>query len=214
VFNNFQNYKAFAENLTNHKIKTLHSNNRGEFKSHQFNIFCAQHGIACQFTIPYMPKQKFGVSECKNYRTLMELAQCMLHTSNLPNSFWADVVATTRYIQTQSFSKTTEVSKTTLILWCGKTPNLSHLHIFGYSAYVHILNEQSHKLNMKPHKCTFVGYGELQGVKSYHLYGRDRRKYLISRNMTFDKEILLNSKEIEHDDTLHLTNTIDNQHFV
>lgn len=113
-----------------------------------------------------MLKQKFGVSECKNYRTLMELAQCMSHTSNLPNSFSADVVATTCYIQTQSFSKTYEVSKSPLILWCVKTPNLNHLHIFNYLAYVHILDEQSHKLDMKPHKCTFVGYGELQGVKA------------------------------------------------
>ncbi len=63
---------------------------------------------------------------------------------------------------------------------------------------------------MKPHKCTFVGYGELQGVKSYHLYGRDTRKYLVNFNVIFDKKTLLNSKEIEHDDTLHLTNTIDN----
>jgi hypothetical protein len=63
---------------------------------------------------------------------------------------------------------------------------------------------------MKPHKCTFFGYGELQGVKSYCLYGRDIRKYLVSQNATFDKKTLLNSKEIEHDDTLHLTNTIDN----
>ncbi len=64
---------------------------------------------------------------------------------------------------------------------------------------------------MKPHQCTFVGYGELQGVKSYHTYGSDKKKYLVSWNVTFDKETLLNSKEIEHDDILHLTNTIDNQ---
>jgi hypothetical protein len=57
---------------------------------------------------------------------------------------------------------------------------------------------------MKPHKCTFVGYGELQGVKIYHLYSKDRRKYLVSLNVTFDKETLLNSKEIEHDDTLQI----------
>jgi hypothetical protein len=40
---------------------------------------------------------------------------------------------------------------------------------------------------MKPHKCTFVGYGELQGVKSYHLYGRDTRKYLVNFNIEFEK---------------------------
>lgn len=62
VFNNFQNYKAFVENLTSHEIKTLHFDNGSEFKSQQFNNFCA-HGIACQSTLPSMSKQKFGVSE-------------------------------------------------------------------------------------------------------------------------------------------------------
>ncbi len=51
-------------------------------------------------------------------------------------------MATTNYIQNWSFSKVIEVSKTPLTLWCGKTPNLNHLCIFGALAYVHILDEQ------------------------------------------------------------------------
>jgi len=65
----------------------------------------------------------------------------MLHASNLSNSFWANVVAT-YYIQNWLVLKVIEVSKTPLTLWCGKTPNLNHLCIFGFLAYVHILDEQ------------------------------------------------------------------------
>jgi hypothetical protein len=106
-----------------------------------------------------MPKQN-GVSECKNI-TLVESTRCMLHASKLlPNLFWANVVATlTYYIQNQLFSRAIEVSKTPLTLWCGKTPNLSHLHIFSYLAYVNIPNELDVKeLEMKTHKCALVGW--------------------------------------------------------
>jgi hypothetical protein len=55
-----------------------------------------------------------------------------------------------------------------------QTPNLSHLCNFYCLAYVHIQDEQCTKLNMKTCKCVFVGYGDLQGVKNYHLYDKDK----------------------------------------
>jgi hypothetical protein len=99
------------------------------------------------------------VSESKNI-TLVESTRCILHPSKLPpNSFWSNVVAMlTYYIQNQLFSKAIEVSKIPLTFWFGKTPNLNHLHIFGYLAYVNIPNELDvKKLEMKTNKCVLVG---------------------------------------------------------
>lgn len=74
--------------------------------------------------------------------------------------FWADAKATTCYIQNRTFLKTLEASMTFLTLYCGKTPHLSHLKIYGYITYVHIFNEYQHKLDIKNKKYIFFGYGE------------------------------------------------------
>ncbi len=62
---------------------------------------------------------------------------------------------------------------------------------------------------MKIHKCVLVGYGELQGIKGYHVCDRDIRKCLVSLNVTFDEKTLLISKQIENDNIGQLTKAIE-----
>ena len=66
-------------------IKSLRSDNGGEYISKDFKRFCEDHGISRQFTIPYTPQQN-GVAERKN-RTLMKVARSMLMASNLDAKF-------------------------------------------------------------------------------------------------------------------------------
>lgn len=205
VFQTFQAYKAYAENHTNYTIKTLRSDNGGEFISNEFNNFFIKNGILRQF-IPYTPEQN-GVSERKN-RTLIECARCMLHTSNLPKKIWADAVATACYIQNRIPSKAIVALTTPLTLWCGKSTTLSHFKIFGCTAYAHIPDEHRQKLDIKTNKCIFVGYGEVQGNKGYLLYDQYKRQYLVSRNVVFDEDSLL--KGIFHPQTQPIQNLHNN----
>ena len=46
--------------------------------------------------------------------------------------------------------------------WFGRKPNLSHLRMFGCSAYMHIPADERYKLCPKTRKCVFVGYCETQ----------------------------------------------------
>lgn len=62
---------------------------------------------------------------------------------------------------------------------------------------------------MKTHKCVLVGYGELQGIKGYHVCDRDIRKFLVNLNVTFDEETLLIPKQIENDNFGQLTKAIE-----
>jgi hypothetical protein len=73
--------------------------------------------------------------------------------------------------------------------------------MFGSPEYVRIAEEKRKKLDFKAQKCILVGYGELQGVKGYHLYNKTHRKYLINRDVIFDEISLLKQQHNHSHDT-------------
>ena len=51
----------------------------------------------------------------------------------------------------------------------GKKPDLSHVRIFGSSAFVHIPDEKWQKLDPKLEKCLLIGYPlEQKGYKCFN----------------------------------------------
>jgi hypothetical protein len=75
-------------------------------------------------------------------------------------------------------------------LWCGETPNISHLRIFGLVAFVHISKVNRQKLDPKSVKCLFVGNATIQ--TAYRCWSPTERKIKIRRNVIFDKQINCN----------------------
>ena len=56
VFATFKRWKAEVENQTGQKVKSLKSDNGGEYDSQEFKDFCAGHGIRMIRTVPRKPK--------------------------------------------------------------------------------------------------------------------------------------------------------------
>jgi transposase InsO family protein len=56
VFSQFQEFKALVENQEGRKIKTLRSDNGGEYTSKAFKDFCAGAGIKRELMVPYNPQ--------------------------------------------------------------------------------------------------------------------------------------------------------------
>jgi hypothetical protein len=51
----------------------------------------------------------------------------------------------------------------------GKKPDVSHLRVFGYIAYVHVPNEKRSKLDPKVEKRIFIGYSlEQKGYRCFN----------------------------------------------
>ena len=65
VFGKFKEFKALVENLSETKIKTLRSDNGGEYTSNEFGNFCKDTGIKRELTTPYNP-QKNCIAERNN----------------------------------------------------------------------------------------------------------------------------------------------------
>src|SRR6202034_1879402 len=120
----FLDYKAWAENGTGYKIKTLRTDGGGEYSSDEFSAALKQHGISRQQTPPYTPQHN-GVAERAN-RTIVESARSMLYHADLGKSYWGEAVLTAVYIRNRVRTKAL-VAKTPYECWSGKRPNISNL---------------------------------------------------------------------------------------
>ena len=65
VLERFTEFKALIENASGRKIKSLISDNGGEYIISEFLKICANGGIQIQHSVPYTPQQN-GVAERKN----------------------------------------------------------------------------------------------------------------------------------------------------
>ena len=93
MFGKFKEFKALVENISERKIKTLKSNNGGEYTSNEFGSFCKGAGIKRELATPYNPQQN-GVAERKN-RIIMEAVKTMIHVQDIPMHLWDEATRTT-----------------------------------------------------------------------------------------------------------------------
>lgn len=178
----FDKIKEFVEQTENQfgkRLKVLRTDRGGEFVNKRMQSYFKDKGIIHQLTAPYTPEQN-GVAERKN-RSLMEMARCMLYDADMNIKFWAEAVNNANYIQNRLSSAAVRV--TPYELWFGKSPNLSHVHVFGAVAYVHINKQKRRKLDEVAVKCNLVGYAE--ETKAFRLLNTDTNKIIISRDVKF-----------------------------
>ena len=97
AFDHFQEWKAMVEKASGKKLKTLRSDNGGEYTSKMFEAYLKSKGIRHERTIPKTPQQN-GVAERFNC-TLIELSHSMLLGAALPKKFWAEAVSTAAYLK-------------------------------------------------------------------------------------------------------------------
>lgn len=182
VFNKFVEWKTLIENQYNTKIKSIRSDNGGEYTSNQFESYLQKEGIKHQKTIPQTPEQN-GVSERMN-RTLTEAIRTMLSESKLPKSFWAEALSTAVYIRNRCPAAALK-NKTPYEVLNDRKPDVKHIRVFGCKAYCHVPNNERSKLDSKSKHCVFLGYGSV--TKGYRLYDPEKKNIIFSRNVIFNE---------------------------
>ena len=100
VFEFFKQWQAEVENFTGQRVRTLRTDNGGEFTSKCFQAHLKACGIRHELTIPKTPEQN-GVAERLN-RTLVETTRAMLLDAKLPHMFWAEAISTAAYLRNRS----------------------------------------------------------------------------------------------------------------
>ena len=73
------------KNETHVNIKTIRTNNGGEYETHYFEKYLQDNGIKHQTTIPYNPQEN-GVGECMN-KTPLNMVRSMMFFNNFKLMF-------------------------------------------------------------------------------------------------------------------------------
>ena len=181
VLDKFKEWEAVVTNQADCKIKTLRTDNGGEYMSAEFQNFLKEKGIHHETTVPHSPQQN-GIAERMN-RTLQEAALSMILHAGLSKNFWAEAVCSAAYIRNRVITTATGV--TPYERWYGKKPDISNFRVFGCTAYAHVPDFSRQKFDQKAVKMRFVGYSLTQ--KGYRLYDESKRKIFIRRDVIFNE---------------------------
>jgi hypothetical protein len=184
VFNKFQEFKAEIENLTNKKIKTLRTDNGGEYTSKDFFAFCKSAGIRRELTVPHNPQQN-GVAERKN-RFIEETIKALLNDQGMSMFLWGEATMTTIYVQNISphhILKNMKLKEA----FSGNKPNVENLRIFGCPVYSHIPKDKRNKLEPSGKKGIFMGYSD--SSKDYTIYIPEQHKIEVNKDVTFNERM-------------------------
>jgi hypothetical protein len=135
VLSKFQEFKAEIENLTNKKIKTLRTDNGGEYTSKEFVAFCKATVVRRELIVPHNP-QKNGIAESKN-KSIKKTVKALMTDQGLFMYLWGGAAMTVIYVQNRNPHRILK-DMTPKEAFSRKKPNLEHLRIFGCPVYIHI----------------------------------------------------------------------------
>lgn len=122
--------KFFADCAPYGQVKCLRSDNGTEFMNNDFQTLLQEKGIKHETSCPNSPHQN-GMAE-RQWRTLFEMARCLLLEKNVPKMLWPYAVQTAAHIRNRCYNKSTPYFSMT-----GKKPNLSKMWIFGSECYTY-----------------------------------------------------------------------------
>ena len=144
--------KFLADTAPYGKVKCFRSDNGTEFTGKDYQTLLIKNVIKHQTSAPYSPHQN-GTAE-RNWRTLFDMARCMLIESGLPKQLWTYAVQTAAVVRNRCFNRRT--GQTPVQMLTGRRPNLSRMQRFGSECFAY--KRDKGKLDPRSEKCVFIGY--------------------------------------------------------
>jgi hypothetical protein len=174
----FIRFKAIVKKHFNSTIKTLYSDNGGEYIS--LATFLSTNGISHLITPPHTPEHN-GYSE-RRHLHIVETGLALLTHAFLPPSYWIYAFATTVYLINRMPTPTLNLSSPYHKIFL-TAPNYSKLLIFGCLCYPWLSPYTSHKLESRPKPCVFLGYSLTQSA--YYCLDPSTSRIYVSRHVKF-----------------------------
>jgi len=154
--------KFLADVAPHGRVARLRTDNGTEYTCGKFTDLLIQNKIKHETSSPYSPHQN-GTAE-RFWRSLFDMARCLLLEATLPKSLWTYAVMASAYIRNRCYNS--RIGMTPYEAMTGLKPNLSGMHIFGSTCYAYV--QQKAKLDARYEKGIFVGYDK--GSPAYLVY--------------------------------------------
>ena len=133
-------------------VKRIRSDNGTEFLCESFKTLLVENKIKHELSAPYSPHQNGTVE--RGWRTIFEMARCLLLEAKLPKFLWTYAVQTSAYIRNRCFNN--RLNMTPYEAATGKKPDMRRMHTFG--TYCFAYSKDSTKLDPRSEKGIFLGY--------------------------------------------------------
>jgi histone deacetylase 1/2 len=174
----FIRFRAIVEKHFNSTIKTLYSDNGGEYIS--LANFLSTNGISHLTTPPHTPEHN-GYSE-RRHLHIVETGLALLTHASLPHSYWTYAFSTAVYLINRLPTPTLNLSSPYHKIF-QTAPNYSKLRIFGCLCYPWLRPYTSHKLESWSKPCVFLGYSLTQSA--YYCLDPSTSRIYVSRHVKF-----------------------------
>jgi len=115
----------------------------------------------------------------------------MLDESGLAKAFWGECLGALVHVWNKCPTDAVK-SATCYELWHGWKPDVSHLRVWGCTAYVYIQKDKRAGLGSHMEKCVFIGYP--QGYKGWKFYNPTMKRTVIAERAHFDERYFPLSK--------------------
>ena len=171
------------------KVKRMRTDNGTEFTCGGFKNLLDKNQIKHEKSAPYSPHQNGTVE--RGWRSIFEMARCLLLEAKLPKTFWTYAVMASVYIRNRCFN--TRLEKTPYEAFTGQKPNLGNMHVFGTACFAYVQDKK--KLDARSEKGVFVGYDK--GSPAYLVYFPERGDIRRVRCVKFNDKIVETNDELE-----------------
>ncbi len=180
LYSLFGRWRTHVECQSGFKLRAIRADNAQEYKA--LASYIEPHGIAVEFTVPYLPEQN-GIAERQN-RTLFTLIRALLLDANLPTRFWPYAALAAAYIRNRAPTETIN-DRTPEGVWSNEEPSIGHMRKFGCLAYAHENRPSRSKLGQQAIRAVFVGY--CNSSKQYRLFDLLEPRLFRATTVRFDE---------------------------
>ena len=204
-----QAFEKFLADVRPHgEVKCVRSDEGGEFTSQTFETLLTKNHIKHEFSAPYSAHQN-GTAE-RSWRTIFEMARCLIIEAKLPKTLWPYAVMTSAHIRNRCFNNRT--MSTPYQSLTGKKPDLSKMHKFGSICYAYV--QKPKKLDDRAKQGIFIGYDK--SSPAYMVYFPENHTVRKVRCVKFTNETtnvdlgFENQREEDFDDDFVISGEIPN----
>ena len=178
--------KFLADVAPQGSVKRLRTDGGGEFMSKEFSELMVRNQIRHEISASHSPHQN-GTAE-RQWRSLFDMARCMLLDKGIPKYMWPYAVTYAAYTRNRCYVE--RLGKTPFEAFVGKKPNVSHMQCFGQECVS--LVQGAKKLDARGKEGIFVGYDKYS--PAYLVFDPDTQ---VVRKVRCVKFLTKSAREVE-----------------